>query len=491
VRGFARWLAWPLGIAALVVAQDVAVSWLSGAPARAWGLVPLSTMRLASFLALALGLALASWVCAVGWSAAARARNGAVAALALAVFLGNGRYIGSEDAAATRLIPFALGRAARPCFEDSALLAFERAALPYWFVPAGPHVVSRYPIASGVLALPAYLPAIVGSYDPTRERVHELERIAAAALAAFGVLIVLAIARRWLPESSAWLATAVYALGTNVATVLSKALWQHTGGAFGFALALAGLFLVKGRVGAGALAGLGLGLAVAARSTNLVPAAFVWLALGVAHGRPALLLSAASAALPIAAQAAYSAYYFGSPLGHGYGAEASEGWRSLWLEGVAGLLLSPSRGLLVYSPCLVFAALALARPAVGQLAARAASSEPAPVDARVTRLLLAAIGSAVLVMGKWWCWWGGGSPGERMTADITPLWGVGLALAFGRFGAQARGGRLLIAASLYACVLHALIVYVRPSAYALEHFYRVLHGPWNWRAFAPLAYWLG
>jgi hypothetical protein len=504
-----RLVAIPLGLAAALVVEDVLVCGIAGAPSKAWGVVALSPMRLGFFFAAACILIAATWICAAGIPRRWPSRLTLFSLALLGLFLGNGRYIGSNDIAATRLVPFVLGREGRLSFEHSPNVPLDPSALPYWFVPAGEHIVSRYPVATGVLALPAYVPALAGSYDPTRERVHELERIAAAALALFSVLIIAAIARRLLAASSvgaapasddlheatlttrddartalvrdrtdgtALLIAGIYALCTPVATVLSKALWQHSGGAFGFSLALAGLFLARRACSRQLLVGLGLGIAIAARTTNAAPAAFVWLASLAAFGPRTALLSGLFALAPVAAHLAYSRFYFGSLLATGYGREAIDGWTGTgWL----GLLISPGRGLMLYAPCLAFAAVALFR-------------ERELIDRRVSLLLAGAVAALLLVMGRWWCWWGGGSPGERMLSDVAPLWGVGLALAWKRFGeASPTLRRAWFLSCAYACAVHTLITFVRPGGFVTEQFFRVMSGPWAWHAYAPVTYLIG
>jgi hypothetical protein len=199
----------------------------------------------------------------------------------------------------------------------------------------------------------------------------------------------------------------------------------------------------------------------------------------VLHGWRSLPLAAAIAALPIAGQAAYATFYFGSPLGSGYGDEATQGWSTPLAEGVAGLLVSPGRGLVLYAPWLVFAAVALFR------------GDPALFDRRASRLLLAAIGSLILLMGKWWCWWGAGGPGERMTSDVAPLWGVGLVLAWKRFADHPRWRPWWLVSCGYALAMHVLITCARPYTQTTELFYWTISGAWTPRAFAPVAYILG
>ena len=41
--------------------------------------------------------------------------------------------------------------------------------------------------------------------------------------------------------------------------------------------------------------------------------------------------AAAAASVPVGAQLLYARYFFGSFAGHGYGAEASQGWTAPWL----------------------------------------------------------------------------------------------------------------------------------------------------------------
>lgn len=468
-------------LGAIVFAGDALWSMLFGTPARFWGVIALSPMRLASMLGLGVLCALAAYVCARGLPRSERARVGCLLALIGALFVGNGRYVGSNDAASTRLIPFVLVREGRLCFEGAEQIAVDPDRLPYWFVRAGEHIVSRYPVATGILATPAYLLALLGRYDPGLERVQELERIAAALLALATVACVLGFARKLLPLRDAVWVALIYAFGTSVASILSKALWQHVGGAVGFSLALFGLLLAPPGRRAWISVGLGCGLAVAARSTNAVPVAWLLLAAALSQGPQRALGAAAVSGMPVAAQLLYARYYFGSFTGHGYGAEAETGWVSSvgeWGEGILGILLSPGRGVFVYAPCLVFAAVALYRGGAG-------------VDRRVTRCLLCAIASLLLVMGKWWCWWGGRSSGERMISDVLPLWGVGLALAYRQV---LHGGRVwrrvFWGCAVYAVAVEALITFVRPGAVTREAFVDVMAGAWSWKAHALVGYWL-
>ena len=115
---------------------------------------------------------------------------------------------------------------------------------------------------------------------------------------------------------------------------------------------------------------------------------------------------------------AYNSYYFGSPFTFGQSvaskiiALASTGsenlWQSSWLESVPGLLISPARGLVWFSPVLL----------LGLVSAVAVWRQPRyrpliPLQASVVLL--------ILVAGKWFDWWGGSTWGYRPIVDTTPF----------------------------------------------------------------------
>ena len=153
---------------------------------------------------------------------------------------------------------------------------------------------------------------------------------------------------------------------------------------------------------------LGLG-AVVRQTTALV-------ALGLHGFRPTRLLAMlAGAAIGIAPLLAYNDLAFGSPLEQGYGIKT---FATPIQTGLYGLLASPSRGLLVYTPYLIFAFVALLR----------AWRWPGQVAGRLRGLSLAWIVTLALY-AMYSEWWGGRVFGSRFLDDFAPI--LFAALAWG------------------------------------------------------------
>lgn len=83
-------------------------------------------------------------------------------------------------------------------------------------------------------------------------------------------------------------------------------------------------------------------------------------------------------------------------------------WDGPFLEGFLGLLLSPSRGLLVYTPLFIFSILGL----------RAVWTQPH--FEKLRPLSLAAV-ALILIQSKWYSWAGGWSFGYRLLVEIIPV----------------------------------------------------------------------
>ena len=218
------------------------------------------------------------------------------------------------------------------------------------------HYFSRYPIGAALFVTPLYLPlAFAGrlrDWDPGS--LVMLARIggefAATAIAALSAVVLLLLLKRITTARWAWLLTLLYALGTETWSISSQALWQHGPGE----LAIIGClyFLQRWSENRARNDWLWLCGACAAAAFIIRPTNIVLLPALLA----ALLLAKASLTqhirfwiLPLLGGliiASYNFYVFHSVSG-GYLVASLNGSIS---AGLAGLILSPGRGLLIHTP---------------------------------------------------------------------------------------------------------------------------------------------
>jgi hypothetical protein len=382
-----------------------------------------------------------------------------VSALVFALLVANGRPIGAGDTRPTERVAASLATSF-----DLDLDEYPEIEAPF-ARSAGAHRVSIYPVLSGVLASPLF--AAGGLFFALDESgTAFLGKLAAALLSSLAAgAFCLALAQR-LPLHDARRAALLLALGTSVWST-SQALWQHPAAVLFLCVAL--LFLVRAEddpVWAGR-AGLPLAAMVAARHADvaLVSALFLAIALRWPRRVPALLSWASP---PLLLLAAYQWAYLGSPLATGMSGSLAARFSEPWGIGHLGLLASPAKGLLVFTPVAIVAAAGWWR------AWRAGD-----------RWLAAAAATGVaahwLLIGRWSEWHGGESWGPRMLTDALPL--IFLFLPAG-FDALPRIGVLLAAASVAVQALGAFCydyrwerLHQRPPAAGHAELWQVASSP--------------
>lgn len=305
-----------------------------------------------------------------------RRRAGLLFLLAILVYNANLRPISAGDCYPARFLPFSLwGRGSLTLDSVREVARVGRAqpySLPYWMMQTRQGwTVSSYPLVTPVLVSPLYAPA-VGVLRLSGWGRRELafagavmEKVSASFLAAGSAALLYLLLRRRLDSRLSTLLSVAYAFGTNVWVTSSQALWQH--GATQLLAVVCLLALTDERGGRWRLA-LG-GAACGLIPFNRPPDLFIAGALGVA----ALLLerkrawpfvaAAVGAALPFAALN----WLFFRHLGGGYfQMHEIGGFFSHPIPiGIAGLLISPGKGLLVFSPFLLLLAGRVKRPAPG------------------------------------------------------------------------------------------------------------------------------
>jgi hypothetical protein len=320
------------------------------------------------------------------------------AALGLVLFAGlilNGRPIGSGDARPTERVAASLVQEGNVDLDE-----YPDVEEPF-ARPIGPHRVSIYPIASAVLAVPVFLAARAGFALDESGLALAGKWAASLFSAAAAALLYLAIGRRRPHREAMWTAI-VFALGTSVWST-SQALWQHPAAVLGLSAALLCLVRAESDDRWAGRAGLPLAVAMAARYADV--ALVTVLAVGLAVRWPRKIPYLLAWAAPVAALVlAYHWAYFGSPLRQGLAPRFSAPWG----EGHLGLLVSPGKGLFVFTPIALIAVIGLVRALRYD-----------------DRALAATCGAAVLAhwvfVGRWAEWHGGESWGPRLMTDALPL----------------------------------------------------------------------
>ncbi len=286
------------------------------------------------------------------------------------------------------------------------------------------HYFSFYPIGGSLLVSPLYLPlAFIGRFrdwDPGSLVMFAriAEKFAATAIAALSAVVLLLLLQRITTAGWAWCLTLVYALATETWSISSQALWQHGPGE----LAIIGCFYFlerwpehPSRNGSLWLCGACAAAAFIIRPTNIVllpallAALLATMVLGNATLQQRIHVFVRVFTLPLFGGlllASYNFYAFHRVSG-GYAVEVLNG---NILPGLAGLFLSPGRGLLIYTPVALFALCAF-------------SPEASVPRRRHNPLVVTAVVFIVLeclLTSRSIMWWGGYCWGPRMLTELIP-----------------------------------------------------------------------
>ena len=220
-------------------------------------------------------------------------------------------------------------------------------------------------------------------------------------------------------ESAAFAGSLLVACGTPMLTTMSQGLWSYTGETLALATMLCLAMRGAGGGAAPLLAGIAMGIAQFCRPTAFLLAA---LPLVCFRRRRERILFIASAGLGGLAVTLFNLHQYGTFLG-AYGALNLGGVEQDFagmLRGFAGVLFSPSRGLVWTFPLLA-----------GLLVAAGLGRH----DARERLELLgiaATVGLILLLTGSRANWWGGQSVGPRLLSELALPCGLAFALFLSR-----------------------------------------------------------
>lgn len=295
--------------------------------------------------------------------------------------------------------------------------------IPYYLQYTRGHYLSTYPVMPAILSVPIYaIPVFLGwtdgsisvqSWNQTEIVGTLLSKISASLAVAISVGVLYLTLLHLTTERSALWISLIYAFATSSWAVSSQGLWQSAMSQPLLTLAL--YFFIKAKKNPRYIiyAGISLALSVACRPPNIIFAG-IFFAYVIFHHRRQVPYFIIFPTITGTLLLAYNLYYFGTQTG-GYSSVVAKGGfaYSQW-ESLLGLLISPSRGLLIYSPVLIFAFLGLT------------SVWYKHRDPLLTYTALATI-LTILFYSTWSGWIGGFSFSYRLLVDLLP--GLSLFLA--------------------------------------------------------------
>lgn len=290
--------------------------------------------------------------------------------------------------------------------------------IPYYLIKVKGRYLSTDGPGPAIVALPFfYIPVIIFNLPPESQGAIFLTKLIANFLIAFSAIFIYLSVRCLSGEKKAWLITFIYALCSNMWSVTSQQLCQPTGSAFFLALSI--YFLVKGSKNPKFIpyAGFSMASAVLMRPTNAVTMIIVSIYILHRHRHKfwQYVLWAAPVTLFILG---YNHYYHGSmfsfsqiiynPMGAIYKSGSPEMWSTPLWAGVLGILVSPSRGLLIYSPVFIFSFM-------GAILAWTNNKRV------IFKYFSVAIIPLIIIHAKWFDWWGGWTFGSRVLNECIPF----------------------------------------------------------------------
>jgi hypothetical protein len=273
-----------------------------------------------------------------------------------------------------------------------------------------------YPIGEAVISIPFVLCAKViypVLFDASLDEYlkhnmgGKLQKVIASLIVAASAVVIYAIASLYLGQFLSLLTVFLYAFGTSAWSTASRAMWQHGPSMLMLSIALLLLLRAKERPALSQYVAVPLAVAYVMRPTNAISVIVLSLFIAFRYRRYLLryVLWSMIIAVPFVA---YNVSVFDSVLSPYYQAGRLGVPLGQVIEGLGGTLISPARGLFVYSPFLLFSMVGVF------IATRKRTLEWLQI------CLMVVIGLHWVAIAQNYDWWGGDSFGPRYFSDMIP-----------------------------------------------------------------------
>ena len=349
----------------------------------------------------------------------------------------------------------------------------------YYVRPVRGNYMSTYPVMTAILAVPVYfLPVLLGltdgqgsamGYTQTEIVATILSKLSSSAAVAFSVgIIYLTLLRLTGKKSALWIAL-LYAFATSSWSVSSQGLWQSSMSQPLLALALYFLLKTKGNARNVIYASFPLALAVACRPPTIIFAAVFFIYV-IHHHRTQVGHFLVFPGIVAMLLLTYNLYYFETLVG-GYSYLGTREFFTYprW-EGFLGLLVSPSRGLLVYSPVLLFGC-------IGLVSTMYYRRKPVLTYAAVATVL------TVLFYSTWTKWDAVFGFSYRFLVDLLPGMSLFLAVTWSWIFAQRWRIGLFVILALFSVSIQIIGSFFYPCGWSSTPVEASIHREryWDWK----------
>ncbi|HSX39795.1 MAG TPA: hypothetical protein VLI92_04385 [Candidatus Saccharimonadales bacterium] len=302
--------------------------------------------------------------------------------------------------------------------------SFIKDLTPFYFRKVGSHYISAFPIITPLFALVIFsIPLLLGM-TVNFANLTILAHVSAALIVSLSGGFFYLLLNNYLlkDKKMSVLLTGIYLFGTVNFALLSQSLWQH--GTLELLTILGLIFLnksysqSKNQLGQIFLTSFFLGFAILSRPTALLIVFYLSLIFIGKHFERlkdlfnVKLLVYLLGFLPaILFFFAYNKLFYVSVANQGYADQLFSQWVFKFPEGFLGLWISPSKGLLIYSPVFIFSLVGLFL-----------SFKRKITSSNFEYIMYGCIVVVhTLVLGEWKQWYGGWSFGYRMASDIIPF----------------------------------------------------------------------
>lgn len=334
--------------------------------------------------------------------------------LLLIIYNINFRIIATSDSIGASFLPLSLIRELNFNLDEFSFLYKDN--VPYYLTRSKGHIYHNYSLITPLLAVPIYLPPTLCGIVDSYGKILFLAKVSASVMASLSaIFFYLSLVRM---QANNWFAiflTFSYALASSTWAISSQALWDHTSGELFLAAALFYAISANRSSRYFIPAGAACALAFVSRMNNLFIVLSILVYVLISHRKEIWLFMI----FPIIIGIAFFSLnisHFGTLIG-GAGEllktipvrQGIQGdWNSSFVEGFTGILFSPSRGLLIFSPWLIFSF-------VGMAVAWQKSGN------WLFKCLSVGVILTILFFSNYSVWWGGSCYGPRFLTDILPV----------------------------------------------------------------------